>query len=248
MKTLSKLTWVQFKLYIREPMAFFFTLVFPILLLILFGAAFGNEPDPAINPQYGFVDFYVPSLLALIAGTVGLMSVPVKTAAEREYKVLKRYRATPLSPLTFISADVLNNLLVNLSGAVLTVIVGWLVYQLAMPENILTVALALIVAALAFASLGYLIAALAPTTRIAQVVGMVLFFPMLFLSGVSLPREMFPHWMQQLSEFLPMTHAVDLLQGMWFGDSVGSHGVAWLVLLGMAVVSAGLGTRFFRWE
>ncbi|RME52917.1 MAG: ABC transporter permease, partial [Caldilineae bacterium] len=87
MKGFWKLTWVQFKLYMREPIAFFFALLFPVLLLLLFGAAFGDMP---VGPTYQgqrFIDYYAPALLALIAGTVGLMSVPVKTASEREYKV-----------------------------------------------------------------------------------------------------------------------------------------------------------------
>ncbi len=248
MKGFWKLTWVQFKLYMREPIAFFFALLFPVLLLLLFGAAFGDMPAGPTYQGQRFIDYYAPALLALIAGTVGLMSVPVKTASEREYKVLKRFRVAPISPLVYLGADVLMNLLVNLAGAAFTILVGWLVFDLQMPRNPVGVILATFVTALAFAALGYLIAGLAPTARIAQVVGMVIFFPMMFVSGVSLPVELLPDWLRAVSKALPMTHAVNLLQGLWAGAGAADFATAWLVLVGLTLLAGGFGARLFRWE
>ncbi|RME80129.1 MAG: ABC transporter permease [Caldilineae bacterium] len=248
MKALRKLTVVQFKLYLREPMAFFFTLIFPAALLLLFGAIFGNTPDPQYHPDYGYIDYETPALLALIIATVGLMSVPVATAAAREAKVLRRYRVTPLRARTYILADVLTSLAVAVLGSILLVILGVLVFDLHLPQEPLGVAGAFLLASLAFAALGYLVAGIAPTARVAQVVGMVLFFPMMFLSGAATPVEFMPGWLRTVAEWLPMRHAVRSLQGFWFGESWREFDVQTLALALVLVVAGLLAIRFFRWE
>lgn len=248
MRALQRLTFTYFKLYLREPLAFFFTLAFPALLLLLFGAIFGNEPDPEYNPELGYIDFYTPALIVLIAATVGLMSVPIKTAAERESKVLRRYRATPLRPLTYLSADVLVNILVVLVGTALLVVIGKILYNLQLPQNWGGVLVVVVLAGLVFAAMGYLIASLAPTARSAQVVGMVAFFPMMFLSGAAMPLEMFPGWLQGVSRMLPMTHAVKLAQGVWFGGGFSEYATETAVLGILLLVCTAFAARFFRWE
>src|SRR6185503_729280 len=123
MRGLGKLTLVQFKLFLREPAAFFFTLVFPALLLVLFGAIFGNTPNPQFNPNFGYIDTEVPALAGIIIGTVSLMGVPVATATAREHKILRRYRSTPISPLTYLAADVTVTFCVALGGMVLLILI-----------------------------------------------------------------------------------------------------------------------------
>ncbi|RME89327.1 MAG: ABC transporter permease [Anaerolineae bacterium] len=247
-QALVKLVWVQIKLFLREPVAFFFTLAFPPMLLLLFGAAFGNEIDPAYNTEYGFIDYYTPALMALIAGTVGLMSVPVKTASERETGVLKRFQATPLKAETVMMADLLTHLGINLLSALFTTLTGYLVYDLALPQRPMAVLGAVVLGALGFAGFGYLLAALLPTARAAQIAGSALFFPMMFLSGASIPLEMLPSWLQRVAEVLPMTRMVHLVTGLWlWPESQGLVRDA-LLLAVMAVIGLVAAGRLFRWS
>lgn len=248
MQALRKLIWVQFKLYLREPMAFFFTLIFPAALLLLFGAMFGNQPDPQYHPNYGYVDYETPALIGLIIGTVGLMSIPISTAAARDFKVLRRYRATPLWPFTYIAADVIVNVLVALVGGVLLLIAGVVAFDLHLPENPAGLLMAFLLASLAFAALGYLIASIAPTARVAQVVGMVLFFPLMFLSGAAMPVEFMPDGLRAVAEWLPLRHAVKLLQGFWFGEGWREHLIEIAILAGLTAVAGILAAHLFRWE
>ncbi len=242
------LTEMQLKLYLREPIAFFFTLVFPLLLLLLFGTIFGNTPDLQFKPNQGYIDYETPALIVLILATIGLLSVPIKVASEREQKILRRYQATPLKPMVYLSAEITMNILVALVGTFLLLLFGKLIYQLQLPQQAMLVFLAWVLSTLTFAAMGFLIAALAPTARIAQVVGMVLFFTMMFLSGVSLPPQMFPEWLQQVRLVFPMTHAVLLLQGLWFGESVSAHWIEISVLVFTLILCTSLATRYFRWE
>ncbi len=248
MNTWKTLTLTQFKLYLREPMAFFFTLIFPAMLLLLFGAMFGNQPDPFFNPDYGYVDYETPALIALILVTIGVMNIPIKISSEREHKVLRRYRATPLRPIVYLLADIAMNFLVALAGTGLLLVAGVLAFRLRLASDWPQVALAFSLTMLSFAALGYLIAALAPTARVAQVAGTVLFFPMMFLSGAAMPVEIMPEWLQKVSNALPMTHAVRLLQGLWFGEGWGGYLDEAAYLSGVLLVCTLIAARAFRWE
>jgi ABC-2 type transport system permease protein len=80
------------------------------------------------------------------------------------------------------------------------------------------------------------------------VVSMVIFYPMLFLSGAAIPLEIMPATIKKVASFLPLTYVVKLLRGLWFGDSWGEHLLETAVLGGILVFGAALAARFFRWE
>ena len=124
MRGFVKLTWMQAKLYVREPAGFFFTLVFPTLLLVVFGAIFGNKPGGPFTPGFGYIDTEVPGLAGMIIGSVALMGIPISTATAREKGVLRRFRATPLSPAAYLASEVLVEFGMALAGVLLLVAVG----------------------------------------------------------------------------------------------------------------------------
>jgi len=241
------MAWINIKLYLRDPVATFFTLAFAPFLVLVFGAMFGNEPNPIFGGQ-GSMDISMPAYTALIVGTVGIMGVPITVGAWREQGVLRRYKATPLHPLTFITADIVTNLAMALFGTMLLVGFGFLLYQVKFEGNVLSVLAAVLLGGLAMLAFGYLIASLAPGARSAQVLSMLIFYPMMFLSGSGMPLEIMPDTVQRISNFLPMTYMVRLLRGLWFGASWGDHLLDAAVLLGLLLVCGGLAARFFRWE
>jgi ABC-2 type transport system permease protein len=247
MRGLKQLTVMNFKLYLREPIATFFTLAFPPLLVLLFGAMYGNDPSPLYG-GYGTMDITMPAYTALILGTIGLLGVPITTSGYREQGVLRRFRATPMRPLTYIVADLLTNLVMTLLGMVILIVVGWALYKVRFEGQVLSVFVAVVFSGLTMFSIGYLIASLAPGARTAQVIGMVIFYPMMFLSGASIPLEVMPEGIRRIADFLPLTYVVTLLRGLWFGEGWGEHLTEVIVLGGILVVSAGLAARFFRWE
>lgn len=246
MNTLTKMTTTQFKLYLREPVALFFSLLFPVLLLLLFGVIFGNRPGFIKGTPYGYIDLQVPALAALVVGTVAFMSIPVATANSREQKILRRYKITPLNPAIYIAADVIVNFLVAAIGMVLLVIVAKLAFGLRFAGNPLFVIAGFALSALAFIAAGYVIASIAPSPRVAQVAGQVIFFPMMFLSGAALPLSIMPEGVQQAAQWLPMTHMVKLLQDLWYG--VGWNMTSLAVIAGVLVVGFVVSTQIFRWE
>jgi ABC-2 type transport system permease protein len=238
---------VNLRLYVREPIATFFTLAFPPLLVVLFGAMYGNEPTPMFG-GYGTIDISMPAYTGLILGTVGLLSVPMTISGYRETGVLRRFQATPIEPRTYILADIIANLVITLLSMVGLVLIGWLLYRIRFQGQVVAVILAVVFCGLAMFSIGYLIAGLAPGARTAQVIGMVIFYPMVFLSGASMPLEIMPGTIQRIADFLPLTYVVRLLRGLWFGDPWGDYLLETAVLAGVLIVCTAVAARFFRWE
>ena len=246
-RALWKLTLVQAKLYLREPLGVFFTLLFAPLVLVLFGFMYGNDPQPMFG-GLGSMDVSVPAYTGMIIGTVGLMSVPISTAARREAGVLRRFRVTPLRPLIYLVTDVLVYFAMTLLGILLLFVVGKIAYNVRFEGSLLSVIVGIGLGMSAFLTLGYILAGLAPSARVAQVIGMVLIYPMMFLSGSAIPLELMPEGVRNVSRFLPLTHVVTLLRGLWFGEGWGEHLTEVAVLVGVLAVGGIVAARTFRWE
>ena len=247
MRGFWQLTLTNFKLFIREPISTFFTLAFPPMCVLLFGAMYGNQPMEIFH-GYGSMDVSIPGYIGMILGTVGFMGVPITIATYREAGVLRRFHAVGVWPYTYILADVFANLAMTLLGMVGLVLVGWLVYRVRFEGQVLLVLLAVILSSLSMFSIGYLIASLVPGARTAQVVGMAIFYPMMFLSGASIPLEVMPAGVRQFASVLPLTYVVKLLRGLWFGNPWSQYLLATAVILGVLVVCTLLAARLFRWE
>jgi len=105
-----------------------------------------------------------------------------------------------------------------------------------------------VLGSLSFFALGFIIASVMPTARSSQVTAMVLFYPMLFLSGASIPREVLPPAVRSFSRFLPLTPVVNLLRGLWEGETWGKHVSDAGFLAVILVVGVLVSAKTFRWE
>ena len=246
-RPLRKLIIVQAKLYLREPIGVFFTLLLAPLLLIMMGFIFGNDPVPMFGGR-GQLDVNIPTYAAIVIGVVGLVTVSIETSGRREAGVLRRFRATPLRPLTYIASDVLVYFAMTTLGILLLFLLGRTVYQVQFDGSPLTLVAGICLSTAAFLALGYDLASLAPNARVATVVGNVLFIPMMVLSGTTLPLEMMPEAVHNVSRFIPLTHVVTLLRGLWFGESFGEHVLEVAVLGGILLVGTIIAAWTFRWE
>jgi len=247
MKSLLKMTWMEAKLFLREPMGAFFTLAFPLMMLFLFGSIYGNEPT-AMFGGHGTIDVSIPAYTAMIIATSGLMSITITMAAYRENGVLRRLRTTPISPFIILTAQVIVIFTMTCLGMLLLIVAGMLVYHIRFEGNALSVLGGFVLSSLSFFALGFVLAGLMPTARTAQVVGMVILYPMLFLSGAGFPRELLPEAIKKVSAFLPLTYVVNLLRGLWIGDPWSMHWLNVGVLAGMLLLGAIVSSKTFRWE
>ncbi|MGA9398702.1 MAG: ABC transporter permease [Anaerolineaceae bacterium] len=247
MHAFLKLAIVQTKLYLREPMGVFFTLLFGPLMLVMMGFIFGSTPQPILN-GLSQLDVSVPTFIALIVGITGLMSIPIGTILRREMGVLRRFSATPLKPITYFLTDILAPFLVTLLGVALLVVMGLLVYQGRFEGNWLNVLAGVCLCTLSFFALGYGLAGLFKSARIYTVLGNVIIIPIAILSGAMVPLEVMPKSIQDISRFDPLAHAVTLLRGLWFGDAWGQHLLEVAVLGGILLLGMLVIALTFKWE
>jgi ABC-2 type transport system permease protein len=246
MRGLWKLTRTEMKLFLREPMATFFTLGFPLMCLLLFGSMYGNKPIREFG-GLGFVDTMVPGYTAMIIGTTGLMSLATGVAMSREKGVLRRLRATPLRPHAILTAHVFVLFLMTAVGMAILVIVAKLLYGFRLPGSLINVMLAFVLSCLSIFGIGFVLAGVTPTARSAQITSMVLFFLMMFLSGSVMPQPL-PKTIRPYAQVLPLTHVVSLLRGLWTGGAWGNYIKEVCVLTGFLVACVIVSAKTFRWE
>jgi ABC-2 type transport system permease protein len=245
MKSLQKMIIIEFKLFLRQPMAAFFTLIFPLFLLFLFGSIYGNEPSEFLGGR-GNVDVSVPGYIAMIIATSGLTNLPIVLTMYREQGILRRYQTSPVSPTTLLLAQVAVSALTAVIGGGLLIVAAVLVYDLILPVSPLATLLAFVLGSLSFLAVGFLLAGILSTSRTATAVGNALLFPMVFLSGAALPRQVLPENIQRIGDWLPLTHVVNLIQDLWYGNGWNLGSLA--VVVGVMLLAGLVATRTFRWE
>ena len=240
---LWRTTVVELRLYLREPAAAFFTLLLPLLLLALNGAQ-GNAPRAALGGA-GLVDVLLPGYVALVIATSGLMVLPVTLTQYRERGILRRLHATPVSPLVALGAQLAVCLAMTTVGLVLLIACGLAFFGLNPPERPGGVVAATLLGALSFFGLSLILAAVAPSSRTAQAVASALYFPMIFVSGATWPREALPDVVARVGEWLPLSFVVDAIQAPWQG---GTATASLGVLAVSSVAGLILSARLFRWS
>lgn len=241
-----KLTWVETKLFLREP-GVYFALVFPLAFLVIFGSIYGNKPDAFLG-GHGSLDFYMPAYIAILIIAIGFYSLPFAIINYRERGILFRLQTTPLRPFTILSAQFGANFLMTTAGAIILVVAGKFFYNVHITSSMPNVLLAYVLSVLSIFALGFLMASVVPNVRVAPIVGTLLFLSMFYLSGATVPLKLYPQAVQQIAWFLPLTHAIKLMQDLWFGGSWLDHWINVLALLGLLAVCMLLSVKLFRWR
>jgi ABC-2 type transport system permease protein len=236
----------EFVLFLREPSAFFFTMVFPLLMMLLFSSMWGNEPFP--GEAYGYVDFSVPAFMGMVMATSGIMSLTISIATYREKGILRRFKATPVSSISVLLGQLVSVLAVTVAGVILLLAAGFLFFDLKFMGNIFEFLLAFVLSAGSISALGFIPASLAPTARTGVVTANILYFPMLFLSGAALPWFMLPEFLKEVSLGFPLTHAIKLMQGVWLGGHLADYPVQLAVLGSFVIIGLFVSVKHFRWE
>jgi len=246
MKALLKLTWVEIKLFAREPITVVFTMALPVIFLLVMGGVFGNTPDPNIYRGVGAMNYYMPAYYGLIIMAIGTVALPVHLAGHRERGVLRRFRASSFSVWTVLGSQVLVTFLTAILGSVIITVIGFLVYSPELPRMPLALVGAFILGTLCFTLLGFFLGAILPSTRSAQGIGLILFFVMMILGGAGPPPEVLDGAMSIVGKLTPLRYVILTLQDPWLG--FGWHVHASLIVTGITLISGILAARFFKWE
>ena len=244
LRGLWRLTWIEIKVFMREPLGAIGSIVMPVILYVLF-ARLGRTLSPQGRvASSSFFHVNVPVIVAILIAINTVLSLIAIVSIYREGGILKRLRATPLRPWTILTAHVLVKLLLTSVTLALMLLVGRRYFPAGMHVPVVSFAIALIITTWSILSIGFLIASVVPTARFAQPVGAIVLYPMFVLSGLFIPREVIPPWMSRL----PLSYAVSLLQGIWIGEPWSAHTGDVVALVIVFAVCTALSAKLFRWE
>ncbi len=248
LRGLFKLTWIELKIFMREPLGAIGTILFPVLIFIVLGRMFSHGRSASSPENSQFIQAGLPVLASLFITISAVLSLITIISIYREGGILKRLRATPLRPPTILTAHVLVKLLLTAATLALLVLAGKRYYPVGVHAPLFSFTIALLISTWSILSIGFVIASIVPTARFAQPIGAVILYPMLGLSGIFVPIAVLPPMLHAIARVLPLTYAVFLLEGIWNGEAWLAHlgDVAALILV-FAICTA-LSAKIFRWE
>src|SRR5271155_2257681 len=223
MRGLWKLTWIEIKIFLREPLGAFGTIGFPVLVFLVWGRLASPKMVTTPVAASGFIRVGLPVLASLLIAVSSVLSLVTIISIYREGGILKRLRATPLRPQTILSAQVIVKLMLTAATLGLMVLAGKRYYPVNVHVPLFGFTIALLISTLSILSIGFLIASIVPTARFAQPIGAAILYPMIAFSGLFTPVSSMPPVLQAVARVLPMTYAVSLLEGIWKGDGWWPH-------------------------
>lgn len=247
MRGLWTLTWLEVKIFLREPLGAFGTIAVPVLVFLIAGRVMARNPS-APAAALGFVRVGLPVLVSILMIISAVLSLVTIISIYREGGILKRLRATPLRPQTILSAHVMVKLLLTTVTLILLVLAGKRYYPVGIDAPFLSFAVALLISTWSILSIGFVIASIVPTARFAQPIGAAIFYPMIGVSGLFVPIASLPPAVQTVARALPLTYAVSLLQGIWIGEPWSAHLGDVAALAFVFLICTALSARVFRWE
>lgn len=245
LRGLWTLTWLEIKIFLREPLGVIGTVGFPILLFLLMRRMGRGASGRAVPPLLGADLPVLASIMVAVSAVVSLVAI---IAIYREGGILKRLRATPLQPVTILLAHVIAKLVFTALSLVALMLAGARSFGPSTGVPMVSVLAALLFTTVCLLSVGFVIASVVPTARFAQPVATLVVYAMLALSGLFVSLDVMPAALRAVAQALPLTHAVALLRGIWQGEGWLAQAPEVAVLGMMFVGFSALASRVFRWE
>jgi ABC-2 type transport system permease protein len=226
----------------RNRAVLFFNYIFPLIFFFTFAMMF--------QAQRGGVIILVVTMVIVI-GILGngFFGAGMRAVQEREENILRRYKVMPITPVPLLLASIVAGVILYLPSVILMLFLARRFYGMPVPPNLFSLFVFICVGAAAFRSLGLIIAAVVNSMQESNIVTQILYMPMLFLSGATIPLSIMPNWLQILTQFIPATYLVTGISAiLQRGESVAQNAKSTAALLVTMVVALFIATKLFRWE
>lgn len=247
LRGLWRLTWLEIKIFLREPLGAIGTLLLPIVIVVLFGRLGRGRPASASGvPTLGGAE--LPIFVAIMITLSAVLSLVTIVAIYREGGILKRLRATPMRPHTILVAHVVVKLLFTVTTLVAMFAVGRRIFVVPAETPLVAFSVAVLFSTLSILTMGFVVASLVPVARFAQPIGAMVFYPMLVVCGLFFPIEQLNPTLRAIARVLPLTYAVSLMKGIWQGNGWLAHGPDLAALVLTMAICLAISARWFRWE
>jgi ABC-2 type transport system permease protein len=246
--TFSQVRYVN-KAFWRNPSRAFFTLVFPLMFLVIFTALLGNNTVHLGSVTIKSSTYYVAAMAAFAVITSCYMNIGMTMAFQRDAGILKRIDGSPLPRRSFLSSRILHSVLVAVLLVAITAAFGRLFYDAHIPSglDLARFLVMLIVGAAAFCALGLAVTAVIPNADAAPAIVNASILPLLFLSGIFIPfGNSTPSWVQWVARIFPVRHFAQGMLAGFVGTPFRWSDVLFVAVWGLAGLL--LSIRYFAWE
>ena len=249
----ATLAWHQFRydqrIFWRSPASVFFTVLLPIIFLVIFASIFGNETIEE-RGDLKVSTYYVPGIMTLAVVSATLVSLAISLVEAREAGRLKRVRGTPLPTWAFVAGRVGNAIVVSLLMVVIVTAIGRLLYDVAVPgETVPALLVTLLVGAFSFSCLGFALTSAIPSEEAAPPITNFTVLPLYFLSGVFIPETEIPDGVLEVADLFPIRHFFEAFLTAFDPATVGA-GFEWGnlgVVAAWGFAGLAIAARTFRW-
>jgi ABC-2 type transport system permease protein len=238
------------KSFWRNPASVFFTVMFPVLLLVIFAVVFSGQTVD-IGRGIDVDAHYVPAIITLAVVSATMQSLAMSLTIAREDGRLKRGRGTPMPAWVFIAGRVGNAIVVSLLMLLLIAAIGKIAFTVPIPWSRLPeIVITLAIGAAAFCCLGIALTAAIPSEDAAAPIANFVLLPLYFLSGVFIPEDQIPNGVLTFADVFPVRHFFEAFFSVYEPAGAGGAGMQWGhlgVVAAWGVLGLLLAVRYFRW-
>lgn len=246
MKRFLKLYGIEQKLFFRSADVFVFNLCMPVAVLILIAIIAGGKA--AGDSGMTYLQSAFASLVSVGICCSAFMSIPIVIVDYRDKKILKHFYCSPCSPIWILGADTICSAVMAVISALLVSVVSMLCFGYRMQGNVLAFIGAWLLTLVSMFSIGLMIASLCRTVKAMNAASSAVYFPMLFLSGATIPYELFPKGMQLAADVLPLTQGIKLMKAASLGIPMNTAGYKIILLVVITLACGMISVKTFRWE
>ena len=247
MRSFKTLLKNELKLNIRNMNMIIFSIIMPLVVLIILGFIYGTKPAAEGTP-YTFMEQSFGALCTISICAGGLMGLPLVVSDYRERKILKRFKVTPVSPVKLLAVEFTIYVLYAVVSMATLIFTAMLIWRVSIHGSWLPFLGSWLLTMVSTLSIGMLIGGVAKNSKNASVIACVLYFPMLIFSGATLPFEVMPGIMQNVISVFPLTQGIQLMKATFLGLSVTNLGTPVAVMVLVTALCTGIAIKCFKWE
>lgn len=247
MRSFAVLLKNELKLNIRNMNMVIFAVILPLAVLVILGFLYGTSPA-AEGVGFTFLEQSIGALCTISICAGGLMGLPLVVSEYRERKILKRFKATPISPVVLLMVEFLIYVIYSAVSLATVIPVAMLFWKVEIHGSWIAFVGSWLLTMISTLSIGMMVGGIAKNAKTASVIACVLYFPMLIFSGTTLPFEVMPETMKKTVRLFPMTQGIQLMKAAFLGVPIQNVWLPVLVMLSITVVCFSVAVKYFKWE
>jgi len=234
-------------LFWRNRESAFFTFFLPVIFFLVFGSIYGNSTITKENLRAA--PFLEAGMIGYGVASTAFAGLAITMVIRRESGVLKRIRATPLPPATYLLAVLLSTFIVFLVETALIVAIGRVLFSVAVPDRPFSLLVALVIGSAAFAAMGLGLTSVVRSAEGSSAVVNFVYLPMAIISGTFFTPKEYPGFLRAIADVLPLTYFTKLTRNVMVRhEHIWSQGSSLAAVLLWGAIGLLAAIRGFRWQ